>query len=205
MSITIHRDGHNYGPYSLEQVKGYLTSGKLLAEDIAWYEGVADWLPLSQVPGIVTAQPPLPIQTPAIPPPPAPSDAYFLQQTEFRLLQNEKVYMEGWVFYRSGWDHRAYCYVTNYRLCVIQQPLHFSITITRALMKWMEKPNKITYQIPWIRLTEITRGRGFGDKRLIFKTSDGQEVTLVFRRTLFIFSDETLWHTAIKKATQVTF
>jgi hypothetical protein len=204
MNITIHRDGHNYGPYSPEQVKEYLTAGSLLANDLAWHEGVSDWLPLSQVPELVTKPPPPPAAV--LPPLPILSEVSMLQQTDFALLPNENVYMEDWALYRSGWDHRVYCYVTNCRLCVIKQPIRFSTTITRAFIKWMEKPTKITYQIPWVRLSEITRGRIlFGNKTLIFKSTDGQVVTLMFPCTLFFFTKESSWHTAIRRATDIAF
>jgi len=52
MQIYIHRDGLQFGPYSIEQAKGYIASGNLLGTDLAWHEGSADWVPLGQVPGI---------------------------------------------------------------------------------------------------------------------------------------------------------
>jgi len=52
MQIYIHRDGQQFGPYSLEQAQDYLRSGDLLAEDLAWHEGAADWMPLAGVVGV---------------------------------------------------------------------------------------------------------------------------------------------------------
>lgn len=49
MQIHIERGGEAHGPYSLEQVQELLTTGALLAEDNAWYEGLAGWMPLGQV------------------------------------------------------------------------------------------------------------------------------------------------------------
>jgi hypothetical protein len=218
MNITIHREGKNYGPYSLEQVKAYLSSGSLLANDLAWHEGAATWLPLSQVPDLVALLPPVSAQTGVPPLPSGLSEVSLLQQTEFTLLPDEEVYMDGWVHYRRGWDHRAYCYVTNHRLSVIQAPSH-SVGISgpgliiRALTDFalsanlMEKPTKIKYQIPWTNLTEISRPRGlfldkiFKSRRLIFKSSDGLTVKLAFNNFMLIPSKETPWHCAIRKAT----
>ena len=52
MQIHINRDGQNYGPYSLDEARQYLASGNLIETDLAWFEGAANWMPLSQVPGI---------------------------------------------------------------------------------------------------------------------------------------------------------
>ena len=60
----ITRGGEQAGPYTLEQVQQMQAAGQLLPSDMAWTEGQADWLPLSQVAG---GSPP-----PAPPPPPPP-------------------------------------------------------------------------------------------------------------------------------------
>jgi|GEM_PF-12483 len=60
MQIYIYRDNQQLGPYSIEEIKAYLTDGKVQAEDFAWHEGLTEWIPLSQVPGITTNPPPLP-------------------------------------------------------------------------------------------------------------------------------------------------
>jgi hypothetical protein len=66
MQIFIHRDGQQLGPYTLDQVKGDLTSGSLQAGDLAWHEGIPNWVPLSQMPELAGATPP-PV-TPVAPP-----------------------------------------------------------------------------------------------------------------------------------------
>jgi hypothetical protein len=52
MQVYIHRDGQQSGPYGLDELKAQLGSGALHPDDLAWYEGVADWTPLSSVPGV---------------------------------------------------------------------------------------------------------------------------------------------------------
>lgn len=47
MEIWIGRDGERHGPYKEEDVREWLRSGKVSPEDLAWYEGLADWQPLS--------------------------------------------------------------------------------------------------------------------------------------------------------------
>ena len=51
MQIHIHKDGKNYGPYTLDQVRQYLKAGNFSGNDHACHDG-ANWIKLSQVPGI---------------------------------------------------------------------------------------------------------------------------------------------------------
>ena len=53
MMIHISRDGQEFGPYTSEQVQEYLATGNLVATDMAWHEGAADWYPITQVGGDV--------------------------------------------------------------------------------------------------------------------------------------------------------
>lgn len=56
MQIHIHKDGKNFGPYTLDQVRQYLKAGNFTGNDLACHDG-ANWIKLSQVPGIAPAQP----------------------------------------------------------------------------------------------------------------------------------------------------
>lgn len=67
MQINIYRDGQQYGPYSLEEITKHIRDGNLTTDDLAWYEGAPEWIPLRAVPGIL-----LPTSQPAPPPPPPP-------------------------------------------------------------------------------------------------------------------------------------
>jgi len=64
-TITISRDGQQYGPYTTEQAISYLQAGTLLPTDLAWNAQSNAWIPLAQMPGIHFVAPP--------PPPPAPA------------------------------------------------------------------------------------------------------------------------------------
>ncbi len=48
-SYMISRTGEQFGPYSEEDLRGYLGSGQVLPDDLAWTEGMADWLPVSHI------------------------------------------------------------------------------------------------------------------------------------------------------------
>ena len=47
MEIWIGRDGERHGPYKEDDVRQWLRSGQVSPKDLAWYEGLADWQPLS--------------------------------------------------------------------------------------------------------------------------------------------------------------
>ena len=49
MQIHINRGGDQSGPYSIEEVKAYLANGTLLPKDLAWQDGMTDWVPISQL------------------------------------------------------------------------------------------------------------------------------------------------------------
>ena len=48
-SYMIGRAGEQFGPYSAEDLRAYLASGQVLPDDLAWAEGMAGWVPVSQI------------------------------------------------------------------------------------------------------------------------------------------------------------
>lgn len=72
MQIHISRNGQSFGPYTLEEVNAYLTSGHLNVNDMAWFEGCADWMPLSHIAGVQVpasaVAPPTPPASPVVAP-----------------------------------------------------------------------------------------------------------------------------------------
>lgn len=65
IQLYIHRDGQQFGPYTIAVTQKHLRDGTLAPSDLAWYEGAADWMPLSTIPGIsaVATRPPPPPRT----------------------------------------------------------------------------------------------------------------------------------------------
>jgi hypothetical protein len=51
MSVFIYKNDKQYGPYSIDQVKGWLSSGQVQPTDLACYEGATTWVPLSTLLG----------------------------------------------------------------------------------------------------------------------------------------------------------
>ena len=58
MLYHVSRNGQNYGPYTLEDLKKYVASGNVLPTDHAKSDGMPDWVPVSQVLGTASAVPP---------------------------------------------------------------------------------------------------------------------------------------------------
>lgn len=56
MQIYISRDGEQNGPYSIEDVNAYLKDGTLLPTDLACQEGMDEWVPLDEIPGVIVAE-----------------------------------------------------------------------------------------------------------------------------------------------------
>ncbi|MEI9999343.1 MAG: PH domain-containing protein [Verrucomicrobiota bacterium] len=67
MSLVINKDGKQLGPYSLDEARALVLSGELEADDWAWPEGAAQWVPLKDVPGFATKHD-APAAPPAAPP-----------------------------------------------------------------------------------------------------------------------------------------
>ena len=69
MQVHIDRNGERYGPYNIEDINAYLASGTLLPTDLAWQDGMTDWLPISQIPSVImpggSVPAPIPTSQPA--------------------------------------------------------------------------------------------------------------------------------------------
>jgi hypothetical protein len=81
MPYQVSRNGQTYGPYTLEDLQRYVTSGNIAPTDLAKSEDMPDWLPVAQIlnipstPGFATQPyaPPANYQAPAIPYPDPPN------------------------------------------------------------------------------------------------------------------------------------
>jgi hypothetical protein len=61
MLYHVTRNGQNYGPYTLEDLQRYVSSGNVLPTDLAKSEEMAEWAPVAQVLGesMPTVNPPV--------------------------------------------------------------------------------------------------------------------------------------------------
>jgi hypothetical protein len=57
MLYHVSRNGQNYGPYTLEDLQRYVASGNVLPTDLAKSDETHDWVPVSQIVGIVSGAP----------------------------------------------------------------------------------------------------------------------------------------------------
>ena len=57
MNIYVHKDGTQYGPYTLEQLQQYVQKGSFTVQDQACYDG-QNWVTVAQIPGISQAATP---------------------------------------------------------------------------------------------------------------------------------------------------
>lgn len=63
--IIVIRDGTEWGPYSTETINTMLRAGQLMAGDMAWMEGMREWVPLERLSGVI---PPPAVAPPALGP-----------------------------------------------------------------------------------------------------------------------------------------
>ena len=56
MNIYIHKDGQQYGPFTLDQLREYVSQGSFSQEDLACYDG-QNWVAIAQIPGFAQTQP----------------------------------------------------------------------------------------------------------------------------------------------------
>ena len=49
MQIHINRNGQQFGPYTSEELAGFLQQGSISSDDWAWHEGLANWVQISQL------------------------------------------------------------------------------------------------------------------------------------------------------------
>jgi uncharacterized RDD family membrane protein YckC len=125
MEIWIGRDGERHGPYKEADVREWLHSGKMSGADLGWYEGLADWQPLSVLlpdavakatPGGAGAAPP--VSTP-------------LPQTTTAALEDH-----------AGFWKRAAAYVIDYIVLLIPGKLIGSMFGATAASAAMEQAQR---------------------------------------------------------------
>ena len=69
MQYFIHHAGQQLGPFTEAEVKAKLAAGALSPQDLVWWEGQADWVPLGQVSAFAAGTPAIPgmPSAPAVP------------------------------------------------------------------------------------------------------------------------------------------
>jgi hypothetical protein len=49
MLINVARGEQEYGPFSLDELRGYVVAGNFTPEDLVWHEDLTEWVPLRSV------------------------------------------------------------------------------------------------------------------------------------------------------------
>lgn len=57
MQIYIHRNNQQFGPFTEDEIKAQLAAGTISPQDHVWWQGLANWMPLSQSPLVATLAP----------------------------------------------------------------------------------------------------------------------------------------------------
>jgi membrane protein YdbS with pleckstrin-like domain len=65
MAVLINKDGKQLGPYSLDEARSLVLTGKLDPGDWAWPDGATEWIYLKDVPGFSGKKPEPPVSPPA--------------------------------------------------------------------------------------------------------------------------------------------
>jgi hypothetical protein len=60
MNIYIYKNNQQEGPYNVDEVKNMVALGTLKSEDLAWHEGISDWLMLKTFKEVFPSEPPPP-------------------------------------------------------------------------------------------------------------------------------------------------
>ena len=84
------RDGQQFGPYSIDQIQGYSAEGRINPKDLAWTQGMSQWVPVSQVFSVLH---PPPFHSPSVSSypqqptyVPSPGNGFFLHIPTSRLV-----------------------------------------------------------------------------------------------------------------------
>jgi adenine-specific DNA-methyltransferase len=68
--IWIARSGKRHGPYQESSIIGFYQEGRIFGDDLAWYSGLEDWLPIREIINLVANEETTSIEIPQADPPP---------------------------------------------------------------------------------------------------------------------------------------
>jgi uncharacterized membrane protein YhaH (DUF805 family) len=63
MKIWISKNGQNLGEFELPEVYQMLIRGQIAQDDLAWQDGLSDWVPVGTLPCVSAGSPPRPTQS----------------------------------------------------------------------------------------------------------------------------------------------
>src|ERR1051325_9971657 len=116
MSYWIARSGQKHGPYSLDDVRRMHSAGSIAPGDLAWMDGMPQWLPVGQVlapqpaaAGVAppySYAPPQPIGAPGVYAPSLPPDLHWALVLLFTIV-TFGIFGIVWVFIEASYVKRV--------------------------------------------------------------------------------------------------
>src|SRR5271170_6913585 len=121
MDYLVRRGEEQFGPYTLAELQEYAQSGRILLGDLARSEGLADWVPVSQILGNIPIPAPAPavVIAPAEPLVPLPPNLHWAIVLILGVLTRQ-LFDCGWAFVLANWarklsgTNKAMVYVAMY-------------------------------------------------------------------------------------------
>jgi hypothetical protein len=121
MDYLVRRGDEQFGPYTLAELQEYAQSGRILLSDLARSEGLADWVPVSQILGNIPipAAAPAVVIAPAEPLVPLPPNLHWAIVLILGVLTRQ-LFNCGWAFVLANWarklsgTNKAMVYVAMY-------------------------------------------------------------------------------------------
>ena len=74
MNIHISKNGQSLGQFTLADINLMLQSGQISPDDLAWQEGMPQWMPVRSIPGVIVGASPNPNPQASYSSTPAPSN-----------------------------------------------------------------------------------------------------------------------------------
>ena len=122
MDYLVRRGEEQFGPYTLAELQEYAQSGRVLPTDLAKSEGLADWVPVSQILGNIPAPVAVAANTTVAPPEPTvplPPNLHWAFVLILGLFTRQ-LFNIAWAFVLANWarklsgNNKAMVYVAMY-------------------------------------------------------------------------------------------
>jgi hypothetical protein len=127
MDYLVRRGEEQFGPYTLAELQQYAQSGRVLPTDMAKSEGLAEWVPVSQILGNIPAPAAGAVTTTSAPPEPTVPLPPNLHWSLVLILGffTRQLFNCAWAFVQANWarrlsgDNKAMVYVAMYPAGII--------------------------------------------------------------------------------------
>jgi hypothetical protein len=135
MDYLVRHGEEQFGPYTLAELQEYALSGRVLPTDMAKSEGLADWVPVSQILGNIPAPAGVPVTATSAPPEPTsplPPNLHWALVLILGLFTRQ-LFNIAWAFVLANWarrlsgNNKAMVYVAMYPAGVLSGMVAFVV------------------------------------------------------------------------------